>query len=224
MFSLTRFFTNFSIGKKLAIGFAILIALSVINGLTGIRSLGNYGSSAEAMAGASDIQSALQAARLEEKNFLLTGDVRHADQARQYLQQGISIIEELGASHTGEQLQSLDSIRAGAQRYSELLKQLVNTRQEKDRLQERLTVEGRVLEANINNQEDSLFVARAIFKQMQRYERSFLISGDEDSVRNFDERLQRALPSIEGTSLPDQGQEAGPVPLPKLCRHLPPGR
>lgn len=110
MFSLTRFFTNFSIGKKLAIGFAILIALSVINGLTGIRSLGNYGSSAEAMAGASDIQSALQAARLEEKNFLLTGDVRHADQARQYLQQGISIIEELGASHTGEQLQSLDSI------------------------------------------------------------------------------------------------------------------
>jgi len=163
---------------------------------------GQPSSSADTMARTSAIQSALMAARLEEKNFLLTGDESHADKARQYLQEGASLTGELRATYSGDQASRLDNIQAGAERYSTLLQQLVETRQQADKLREKLTVEGRVLEANVNN-EDRLFIPRALFKQMQRNERSFLISGDEESVRDFDERLARVQPSIDASTLSD---------------------
>lgn len=206
MFSLTRLLTTFSIGKKLAIGFSVLIALSVINGLTGIRSLGHYGSSADAMARTSAIQSTLLAARLEEKNFLLTGDESHADEARQHLQQGTGIIEALKATYTGEQTSRLDNIRSGAQRYSALLQQLVETRQQMDTVRDQLTLDGRILEAHMNN-ETRLYLATAMFKQMQRDERNFLITGEEESVQQFDDRLKRTLASIKSSSLDDSEKD-----------------
>ena len=91
---LTRFQPNLTIGLKLTLGFAILIVLSTVLGLIGIGALDRYGNSASDAASTSAIESAILAARTEEKNFLLRGDISYAEAAQQKLR----LAEEIAAT------------------------------------------------------------------------------------------------------------------------------
>ncbi|EMP54456.1 Hemolysin secretion protein [Marinobacter santoriniensis NKSG1] len=196
--SLPRVFTAFTIGKKLAIGFTLLIVLTVSTGLIGIRALDQYGTSANNVARTSQIEAVLLQARNEEKNFLLENDPAYAEAATKLLKQAS---DEAGAL-TGNNSELPAQISAGALRFGKLLQQVVDIQTETETARDNLTMQGRVLEAQMNN-ETRLYLANAMFKQMQREERNYLITREADSIDQFDQRLERSLASIRSSTLSD---------------------
>lgn len=196
--SLPRVFTAFTIGKKLAIGFTLLIVLTVSTGLIGIRALDQYGTSANNVARTSEIESLLLQARNEEKNFLLENDPAYAEAATKLLKQA----SDAAGALTGNNSELPAKISAGALRFGKLLQQVVDIQAETETARDNLTMQGRVLEAQMNN-ETRLYLANAMFKQMQREERNYLITREADSIDQFDQRLERSLASIRSSTLSD---------------------
>ncbi|KEF29970.1 Methyl-accepting chemotaxis protein [Marinobacter nitratireducens] len=202
MLSPAHFFSAFTltIGHKLAIGFAILITLAVATGIIGATALDRYGQSADRIVLTSKLESGFLKARAEETKFLLHKDPAYVDQATERLDQVVATADKLLTMIPSERASAVDTIKADAGRYASLLQQVAATLSETTLATEQLTMEGRVLEAHMNN-ESRLYLATAMFKQMRREERNFLISREEKSIHQFDDRLDRTLASIRSSSL-----------------------
>lgn len=206
---LTRFQPNLTIGLKLTLGFAILIVLSTVLGLIGIGALDRYGNSASDAASTSAIESAILAARTEEKNFLLRGDISYAEAAQQKLRLAEEIAATLADALPDDAPEQalITSIIDGSGRYADLLNDVAGVLDQTEAARDKLILDGRILEAQMNA-EDRLYLAGAILKQMRRDEREYLQSGDPDALVQFDNRLGRVQASLRSSTISEDDIES----------------
>lgn len=197
---LTQLYDRLTISMKLAMGFGALIVLTVIIGAIGTLALGRYGTQAAIVSQASAIESALLAARTEEKSFLLNGNTDHVSAAGDLLARALAITERLKQQVDIDQHQNLQAIAEGARQYGELLVRTADTRRQRDDTLAQLEIDARTLESRLDT-EDKLYMANAALKQMRRQERSYLINQDQQALAQFDGSAERALRSIRSSFL-----------------------
>ncbi|WP_336367625.1 HAMP domain-containing methyl-accepting chemotaxis protein [Marinobacter sp. C2H3] len=191
-----------TIGRRLAVGFSLLIVLSVATGLIGIQALNRYSDRADNVALTGELASDLLLARTEQKNFLLEQDPAYAEKAAALLKSAEQRANTLAANSNSE---LPAQIAHDARQFRELLAEVVSLQDKTVTARDQLTLQGRVLEASMNN-ESRLYLATAMLKQMQRDERDYLITHNPDAVRQFDDRLKRILPSIRASALSGEEQ------------------
>ncbi|MDX1800211.1 MAG: methyl-accepting chemotaxis protein [Marinobacter sp.] len=197
----TQFYSNLSIGLKLSLGFAVLIALSIAIGLVGLQTINSYGERSTIVARLGTIESDLRAARVEEKNFLMRGKPEYVTQAKTLIADAGQLVAELrGKLKVPADKVSLSRIDEGARNYSDLLDEVASNRQAKEDSLAKLEEHVRALEGRLSN-EDKLYMANATLKQMRRSERNFLVDEDDKALKQFDSAAERALRSIKSSFL-----------------------
>ncbi len=197
----TQLHNNLSIGLKLSLGFALLIALAIAIGLVGLQTINSYSERSTIVARLGTIESDLRAARVEEKNFLMRGKADYVDQAKELISEASKLVADLrGKLQVPAEKVSLSHIGEGARNYSALLDDVAGNRQERDASVAQLEKDARVVESRLSN-ETSLYMANATLKQMRRYERDFLVDHDEKAVKAFDASADRSIKSIEKSFL-----------------------
>ncbi|PSF07075.1 hypothetical protein C7H09_09740 [Marinobacter fuscus] len=191
---------SLSIGQKMAVGFSLLIALSVTTGLIGGLALERYGESARTVALTSKLQAGFLAARTEEKNFLLHQNPEAIARAQGELDSIHSVSEELLTTLPKAGQALVAEIQSEARKYSGLLQDVVVTLEDLGQSRDALALEEQILAAHLSN-ESRLQLAPAMFAQMQRDERDFLVTGAPETLQAFMDRLKRTTASIEASSL-----------------------
>jgi methyl-accepting chemotaxis protein len=204
--ALTQYYSNLSIGIKLATGFVLLIAIAVVIGLLGLFTINSYGDRSEIVTQASSIESALLEARTEEKNFLLRSS-EDATAAQAFNTQAASQAEALESELVvPADLERLAIIRNGSIRYSELLKELSDLITERDEAIAAVEHQARILTGRISS-EDSLYGANAALSEMRRHERNYLINDDDKARESFGRVAERAIRSVNSSFLESETKE-----------------
>ncbi len=199
---------NLSLGKKMASGFAVLILLTVLVGITGYLALSEFGERAGIVAQASAIEADLLEARLNEKNFLLDGEQNFVDEA---IRQTRQADEHAGALE--EQLVEpedharITRIQQGIDQYGDELQELVELRAVRDETLDRLEVSVRGVTSGFAS-EDSLYATNAAIQQMRRAEGSFLVENDQEAVERFRSAGERAVRTIDSSFLEKEVKNA----------------
>lgn len=197
----TQLYTDLSIGLKLSLGFALLIALAIAIGLVGLQTINSFGQRADIVANAGKIESKLRAARVQEKSFLLQGDAKYVEEAKKLSLEAADLASGLTKKLTDPaDLERLATIQKGAKRYSKLLDDVASNMKERDVSIAQLEKDARVVEGRLAN-ETSLYMANATLKQMRRNERDFLVDHNEKAVKAFDASADRSIKSIEKSFL-----------------------
>jgi methyl-accepting chemotaxis protein len=205
--ALTQYYSNLSIGIKLATGFVLLIAIAVVIGLLGLFTINSYGDRSEIVTQASSIESALLEARTEEKNFLLRSSEDAITAAQAFNTQAASQAEALESELVvPADLERLAIIRNGSIRYSELLKELSDLITERDEAIAAVEHQARILTGRISS-EDSLYGANAALSEMRRHERNYLINDDDKARESFGRVAERAIRSVNSSFLESETKE-----------------
>lgn len=190
---------SLSIGRKLGIGFTILIVLSVVVGAIGFESLNSYTRRAVIVGEVSVMETRLLEARLEEKSFMLDHSEDRLTAAREKSSAARTVADTLTDKLVvPADLARLETIDAGAARYNRLLDELASNIAERDTTVNELEVKARMTESRLST-EDKLYMASAALKQMRRSERSFLVESDAKAIEQFDNAGKRALGSIKSS-------------------------
>jgi len=205
--ALTQYYSNLSIGIKLATGFVLLIAIAVVIGLLGLFTINSYGDRSEIVTQASSIESALLEARTEEKNFLLRSSEDAITAAQAFNTQAACQAEALESELVvPADLERLAIIRNGSIRYSELLKELSDLITERDEAIAAVEHQARILTGRISS-EDSLYGANAALSEMRRHERNYLINDDDKARESFGRVAERAIRSVNSSFLESETKE-----------------
>ncbi|WP_203143209.1 methyl-accepting chemotaxis protein [Marinobacter mangrovi] len=196
---LPQFFTSLSIGRKLGIGFAILIILSVITGSIGLTALDNYADRGDVVGLVGAMETNLLQARLAEKSFLMEAADDDLAKARKQSAAAGQMAESLShqVSNSTDQAR-LATVIDGSAHYGDLLAEVATTQKSRDETVKKLEVDARKTESRLST-EDQLYVASAALKQMRRSERNFLIEGDDKAIKAFDDANNRALKSVKSS-------------------------
>lgn len=198
---LPQFFSSLSIGRKLGIGFATLIILAVIVGVTGLQALSSYTERAIIVGQVGVMETRLLEARLNEKSFMMSHLEEDLEGARQKSASAGKVAQALESElATAANVERLKAIEAGTTQYSQLLSQLAANITEREAAVKQLEVDARMAESRLST-EDKLYMAAAALKQMRRNERSFLIEGDDKAIKQFESAVERALRSIKSSFL-----------------------
>ncbi|WP_165856426.1 HAMP domain-containing methyl-accepting chemotaxis protein [Marinobacter sp. JSM 1782161] len=196
---LLSFFTSLSIGRKLGIGFAVLIILSVIVGAIGLQALNSYTGRAVIVGQVSALETRLLEARLAEKSFLLEPTDANLEAAREQSAAARQVAESLETHLTAAaDRQRLEQVKQGSTRYSQLLSDLAATSEARNQTVSQLETDARMTESRLST-EDKLYMAAAALKQMRRSERSFLVEANDDAIQQFESAADRALRSIKSS-------------------------
>ncbi len=195
--------TNMTIRTRLAGGFAILLLLTILVGIVGDRALDSYGQRSNIVAMLGQVNTDLTEARVEEKNFLLTGD---ADAVTKTQSQGDRVLELTGEIKpllvVSEDVKKLESIQSDVKQYQQLMGAVEKNISEREEALKRLETSARIFGSSLKAH-SSLFFASAIFEDMRRSERKFLIEHDEASLKAFlgdAKRVQNPLKSAAITA------------------------
>ncbi len=205
---LTQLYSNLSIGLKMAIGFALLIALTVLVGASGLLALNQYGDRSVIVAEASAIESDLLEARQAEKNFLLRNDQQYVEDAIAQTRQAYERSDALKLKLVEpEDDARIATILEGISQYDEQLQSLVGLRAERSEKLEALELTIRGVTGGFSS-EDSLYATNAAIDQMRRYEGNFLVEGDVEAVDRFMSAGDRAKKTIQSSFLDAGVKEA----------------
>ena len=193
-----EFFANMTIRTRLAGGFAILLLLTILVGIVGDRALDSYGRRSNIVAMLGQVNTDLTEARVEEKNFLLTGE---ADAVTKTQAQGDRVLELTNKLEPlltdSESTNTLGSIQSDVKQYQKLMGEVETNITAREEALSRLETSARIFGSSLKAH-SSLFFASAIFEDMRRSERKFLIEHDEASVKAFlgdAKRVQNPLKS-----------------------------
>lgn len=196
--SLPNLLNNLTIRSKLAGGFAVLLVLTIVVGVVGNRALESYSTRSNIVAMLGQVNTRLTEARVEEKNFLLTSE---ADAVKKAQAKGDAVLAVTGQIEpllsVAEELDTLDGIEKNVHQYQTLLGKVKTNLAEREAALGRLETKARIAESSLKAH-SSLFFASAMFGDLRRSERKFLVEHDQDSVKAFQgdsERIKEPLKS-----------------------------
>ncbi|AOY88085.1 chemotaxis protein [Marinobacter salinus] len=182
---LPDFFGNMTIRTKLSAGFALLLLLTVIVGVVGNRALETYSQRSNIVALLGQVNTGLTEARVEEKNFLLTGEAEYVQKSQAQGDKVLGLTSNIEPLLTDPQdIETLGNIQSDISQYQSLMGKVeVNIGQKEEALG-RLETKARIFGSSLKAH-SSLFFASAIFEDMRRSERKFLIQHDDASVEAY---------------------------------------
>lgn len=197
-------FTNMTIRTLLAGGFSILLLLTIVVGVVGDRALDRYSQRSNIVAMLGQVNTGLTEARVEEKNFLLTGE---ADAVTENRAQGDRVLELTNdikpLLSDNEDIDTLGSIQADVKRYQQLMVEVEENISEREEALDRLETSARIFGSSLKAH-SSLFFASAMFEDMRRSERKFLIENDEASVQAYLDDAKRIQAPLKSASITDE--------------------
>lgn len=184
-------FSGMTIRTKMAGGFALLLLLTILVGVVGNSALESYSQRSDIVAKLGQVNTSLTEARVEEKNFLLSGSTRNVQASRAH---GDRVLEITGHIQplltTSADISSLNSIEDDVEQYQSLMAKVETNINQREEALDRLETKARILGSSLKAQ-SSLFFASAIFEDMRRSERKFLVERDSDSVQSYLEDAER---------------------------------
>ncbi|NMT65356.1 HAMP domain-containing methyl-accepting chemotaxis protein [Marinobacter orientalis] len=194
-------FTNMTIRARLAGGFSILLLLTIVVGVVGDRALDRYSQRSNIVAMLGQVSTGLTEARVEEKNFLLTGEANAVAKTRA---QGDRVLELTNDIRpllaNNEDIDTLGSIQADVKQYQRLMGKVEENISDREEAANRLETSARILGSSLKAH-SSLFFASAMFEDMRRSERKFLIENDEASVKAFLDDAKRIQAPLKSASI-----------------------
>ncbi|MFC4260875.1 methyl-accepting chemotaxis protein [Marinobacter lacisalsi] len=192
---------SLSLGMKMALGFAVLILLTIVVGTTGYFALNAFGDRAGIVADASAIEADLLQARQDEKNFLIRGEEQYVDQAIVQTKQAYKRAEALEKELTEPADDArIARIQEGIAEYEQQLQELVEVRAFRDEKLGELELVVRRVTGTFASQ-DKLFATNAAIQQMRRSEGNFLVENDQEAVEQFRSAGERAVRTIDSSFL-----------------------
>jgi methyl-accepting chemotaxis protein len=205
--NLPTFFANMTIRSKLAGGFALLLLLTIVVGVVGKQALDTYSQRSNIVAMLGQVNTGLTEARVEEKTFLLTGNPENVQTSRAYGDRVLEITRNIKPllSNNADVI-SLENIQEDISKYQSFMSDVdknINQRKEAlDRLETKARILGSLLKA-----QSSLFFASAIFEDMRRAERKFLVEQDSSSVKSYLEDSKRMRGPLESSAISGEQKE-----------------
>lgn len=196
--------SSVSIGRKLTLGFSLIILLAGVVGAVALIQLEAYGQRVTVVNQASQMESLLLDARVSEKNYTMTGNREELEEAAEFSASASKIAGALTSQLVvPEDLELLTAIQQGEDQYTELLDKLAGLHTRQDTTIEQLEERARLAASRLST-EAQLYVAEGALKKMRGFERSFLIRNDDNAIASFEKESQRALESI-GASFASDG-------------------
>ncbi|MBW4936639.1 HAMP domain-containing methyl-accepting chemotaxis protein [Marinobacter sp. F4206] len=178
-------FTNTTIRTKLAGGFALLLVLTIIVGVVGNRALNSYSQRSNIVAMLGQVNTSLTEARVEEKNFLLTGSPEAVEKTQAHGDLVLDLTNNIKPLLSAvEDISTLTGIQADVRTYQRLMGEVEENISEREDALDRLETSARIFGSSLKAH-SSLFFASAIFEDMRRSERKFLIEHEEASVNAY---------------------------------------
>tara|TARA_R110002167_G_scaffold22411_8_gene80406 strand:- start:1131 stop:2987 length:1857 start_codon:yes stop_codon:yes gene_type:complete len=198
---LATFFGDMSIRSKLAGGFALLLLLTIVVGVVGNQALETYSQRSDIVTMLGQVNTGLTDARVEEKNFLLSGDIKNVQASRAHGDHVLGITRRIKPLlAVNADINTLESIQADIQQYQSLMSDVeVNTTQ-RDEALSNLETKARILGSSLKAH-SSLFFASAMFEDMRRAERKFLVERDSSSVKSYLEDAKRMQGPLKSASI-----------------------
>ena len=198
---LATFFGDMSIRSKLAGGFALLLLLTIVVGVVGNQALETYSQRSDIVTMLGQVNTGLTEARVEEKNFLLSGDIKNVQASRAHGDHVLGITRRIKPLlAVNADINTLESIQADIQQYQSLMSDVeVNTTQ-RDEALSNLETKARILGSSLKAH-SSLFFASAMFEDMRRAERKFLVERDSSSVKSYLEDAKRMQGPLKSASI-----------------------
>ncbi|WP_417517690.1 HAMP domain-containing methyl-accepting chemotaxis protein [Marinobacter sp.] len=199
--TLQNLFGNMTIRTKMAGGFALLLLLTILVGVVGNSALETYSQRSNIVTMLGQVNTGLTEARVEEKNFLLSGDVANVQASRAHGDDVLGItqrITPLLAVNTD--ISTLESIQADIATYQSLMSDVEVNATQRDEALSSLETKARILGSSLKAH-SSLFFASAMFEDMRRSERKFLVEGDSSSVKSYLEDAKRMQGPLKSASI-----------------------
>ena len=198
---LATFFGDMTIRSKLAGGFALLLLLTIVVGVVGNQALETYSQRSDIVTMLGQVNTGLTEARVEEKNFLLSGDIKNVQASRAHGDNVLGITQRIKPLlAVNADISTLESIQADIQQYQSLMSDVeVNTTQRDEALSS-LETKARILGSSLKAH-SSLFFASAMFEDMRRAERKFLVERDSSSVKSYLEDAKRMQGPLKSASI-----------------------
>ena len=201
-------FTNMTIRTRLAGGFTILLLLTILVGVVGDRALDSFSQRSNIVAMLGQVNTGLTEARVEEKNFLLTGETGAVTKTQA---QGDRVLELTNNIKPllviNEDLDTLDRIQSDVTQYQRLMGDVEANISEREEALKRLETAARIYGSSLKAH-SSLFFASAMFEDMRRSERKFLIESDEASVKAYLDDAKRIQAPLKSAGISDD-EKAG---------------
>ncbi|OEY68076.1 methyl-accepting chemotaxis protein [Marinobacter sp. X15-166B] len=205
--ALSRYLSSISIGRKLVIGFSLLIVLAALVGVVGIIQLNNFSQRTFIVVQADAMSNALTSARIHEKNFMLRGDEEELARATQSSDAASAIAKDLhNHLQVASDLALLSTVEDGASQYNALLQSLADSRHARNEVVEQLEQDASLTVSRLNTEAQLYMAARAI-RNMRNHERSFLIQNDRAAIAEFKQEGEQAIDSIEASFAHDVAKE-----------------
>ncbi|WP_373001170.1 methyl-accepting chemotaxis protein [Marinobacter sp.] len=203
----SELFSNMTIRTRLAGGFAILLVLTILVGLVGDRALDSYSQRSNIVAMLGQVNTNLTEARVEEKNFLLTGDTGAVTKTRAQGDRVLELTSEIKPLLAApENINTLSQIQADVENYQRLMGEVESNIAARDEALARLETSARIFGSSLKAH-SSLFFASAIFEDMRRSERKFLIEHDDASVKAFLDDAKRVQGPLKSAAITAEEKE-----------------
>ena len=198
---LATFFGDMTIRSKLAGGFALLLLLTVVVGVVGNQALETYSQRSEIVSMLGQVNTGLTEARIEEKNFLLSGDVADVQASRAHGDDVLGITQRIKPLLAlSSDISTLESIQADIRQYQSLMSDVETNTTQWDEALNSLETKARILGSSLKAH-SSLFFASAMFEDMRRAERKFLVERDSSSVKSYLEDAKRMQGPLKSASI-----------------------
>lgn len=201
-------FTNMTIRARLAGGFTILLLLTILVGVVGDQALDSFSQRSNIVAMLGQVNTGLTEARVEEKNFLLTGETEAVTKTQAQGDRVLELTNDikplLGMT---EDLDILERIQSDVKQYQRLMGDVEANISEREEALGRLETAARIFGSSLKAH-SSLFFASAMFEDMRRSERKFLIESDEASVKAYLDDAKRIQAPLKSASISDE-EKAG---------------
>ncbi len=203
----SELFSNMTIRTRLAGGFAILLVLTILVGLVGDRALESYSQRSNIVAMLGQVNTNLTEARVEEKNFLLTGESEAVASTQAQGDRVLELTKDIKPLlAVPEDIETLGQIQADVKNYQQLMGQVETNIGEREAALERLETSARIFGSSLKAH-SSLFFASAIFEDMRRSERKFLIEQDTASVKAYLEDAKRVQGPLKSAAITAEEKE-----------------
>jgi methyl-accepting chemotaxis protein len=199
--TLRNFFGNMAIRTKLAGGFALLLLLTILVGVVGNRALETYSQRSDIVAMLGQVNTGLAEARVEEKNFLLSGNAEDVQASRARGDEVLAITRRIKPLLiVNADISILESIQTDIEQYQSLMSNVESNISQREEALGRLETKARVLGSSLKAH-SSLFFASAMFEDMRRSERKFLVERDPKSVKSYLEDAKRMQGPLKSASI-----------------------
>ena len=197
-------FTNLSIRTRLAGGFTILLSLTILVGVVGDQALDSFSQRSNIVAILGQVNTGLTEARVEEKNFLLTGEADAVAKTQAHGDRVLELTNDIKPLLViTEDIDILGRIQSDVKQYQRLMGEVEENISEREEALEHLETAARILGSSLKAH-SSLFFASAMFEDMRRSERKFLIENDETSVKAYFDDAKRIQAPLKSASISDE--------------------